>query len=210
MVDTGKLPGMTFHLVPISRWCSCVHHQLTGLLVLSWEASALTSEGVYSISQCLQLISQTGTSAVVKPKPVRSGQQKTSIEALEQNFPIRLPDDHKQYDDGTSTASKLCVTVLFLQYLNQEVGCICFYERDCRLPAPLHHKLFKKKHNNNAEELLCYCLNVLLSLLFKKRDFFCTFTFADVKKIRVMVVLSWLCIIPLNGDSNLKKDTLCI
>lgn len=128
--------------------------------------------------------------AVVKPKPVRSGQQKTSIEALEQNFPIRLPDDHKQYDDGTSTASKLCVTVLFLQYLNQEVGCICFYERDCRLPAPLHHKLFKKKHNNNAEELLCYCLNVLLSLLFKKRDFFCTFTFADVKKIRVMVVFS--------------------
>lgn len=110
--------------------------------------------------------------AVVKPKPVRSRQRKTSIEALEQNFLIRLPDDHKQYDDGTSTASKLCVTVSFLQYLNQEVGCVCFYERDCRLQAPLHHKLFKKKHNNNAEELLCYCLNVLLSLLFKKETFF--------------------------------------
>lgn len=36
---------------------------------------------------------------------------------------------HLQYDDGTSVASKLCVTVLFLQYLNHEVGCICFHER---------------------------------------------------------------------------------
>lgn len=35
----------------------------------------------------------------------------------------------KKYDDGTSMASKPCVTVLFLQYLNQEVGCVCFYER---------------------------------------------------------------------------------
>lgn len=29
----------------------------------------------------------------------------------------------------------------------------------------------KTTHNNNAEELLCYCLNVLLSLLFKKETF---------------------------------------
>ena len=34
-----------------------------------------------------------------------------------------------------------------------------------------------------------------------KKRLFCTFTFADVKKIQVMVV----CIIPLNGNSNLKK-----
>lgn len=41
-----------------------------------------------------------------------------------------------------------------------------------------------------------------------KKETFLYISFADMKKIQVMVVL-WLYIIPLNRDSNLK-DTLCI
>lgn len=49
---------------------------------------------------------------------------------LYDGLPDPDPDQqHQQYDDGTSTTSKLCVTVLFPQYLNREVGCACFYER---------------------------------------------------------------------------------
>lgn len=77
---------------------------------------ALTKLSDRHVHMCFSLLWQTGQLWVYILKPWSSVY---TILCLSDG----LTDDRQrnQYDDGTSTASKLCVTVLFLQYFEPRV-----------------------------------------------------------------------------------------